>query len=95
MDYVRIGEYGRKSDFRISDIETGIKEKTAKDLGFITVALTAITSLLLIPTLSLNQKAQEATKPRIENVDSIANKAKAIQPILEDSFKFGKKIIIK
>ena len=80
MDYVRIGEYGRKSDFRISDIETGIKEKTAKDLGFIAVALTAITSLLLISVLSLNKKIQETTKPLIENVDSVANKAKSVLP---------------
>ena len=80
MDYVRIGEYGRKSDFRISDIETGIKEKTAKDLGFIAVALTAISSLLLISALSLNKKIQETTKPLIENVDSVASKAKSVLP---------------
>ena len=80
MDFVRIGEYGRKSDFRISDIETGIKEKTAKDLGFIAVALTAISSLLLISALSLNKKIQETTKPLIENVDSVANKAKSVLP---------------
>ena len=83
MDYVRIGEYGRKSDFRISDIETGIKEKTAKDLGFIAVALTGIATFLAYGILGSRiseQKMQEATKPLIENVDSVANKAKAVLP---------------
>jgi len=89
MDYVRIGEYGRKSDFRISDIETGIKEKTAKDLGFIAVALTGLATLILCATLRGEQKMQEATKPLIENVDSVANKAKAVLP---DSTKVLKTI---
>ncbi len=83
MDYVRIGEYGRKSDFRISDIETGIKEKTAIDLGFIAVALTGIATFLaygLLGSRISEQKMQEATKPLIENVDSVANKAKSVLP---------------
>ena len=88
MDYVRIGEYGRKSDFRISDIETGIKEKTAKDLGFIAVALTAITSLLLIATLSFKEKFYGTTKPLIEKIDNVA-KAKVALP---DSTKVLKTI---
>jgi len=94
-DSIRIGEYNKNSEFRVSDIEAGIKDKNTRDLGFIAVALTAISSLLLIPTLSLNKKTQETTKPLIENVDSVANKAKAVKPILEDSFKLGKKVIRK
>ena len=94
-DSIRIGEYNKNSEFRVSDIEAGIKDKNTRDLGFITVALTAITSLLLISALSFKEKTQETTKPLIENVDSIANKAKAVKPILEDSFKLGKKIIKK
>ena len=94
-DSIRIGEYNKNSEFRVSDIDAGIKDKNTRDLGFITVALTAITSLLLISALSFKEKTQETAKPLIENVDSIANKAKAVKPILEDSFKLGKKVIRK
>ncbi len=94
-DSIYIGEYDKNSEFRVSDIEAGIKDKKAKNLGFMTVVLTAITGLLLIPALSSKQKIQETTKPLIENVDSITNKAKAVKPILEDSFKLGKKVIKK
>ena len=94
-DRVFIGKYNKNSEFRVSDIDAGIKDKNTRDLGFITVALTAITSLLLISALSFKEKTQETTKPLIENVDSIANKAKAVKPILEDSFKLGKKVIRK
>jgi methyl coenzyme M reductase beta subunit len=72
--------------------------KTAKDLGFIAVPLTGIATFLtygLLGSRISEQKMQEATKPLIENVDSIANKAKAVKPILEDSFKLGKKVIRK
>lgn len=94
-DSIYIGEFDKNSEFRVSDIEAGIKDKNTRNLGFIAVALTAISSLLLIATLSLNKKTQETTKPLIENVDSVANKAKAVKPILEDSFKLGKKVIRK
>lgn len=99
-DFINIGEYDKNSEFRISDIESAIKDKKVSDFGFglIFAALIGLISVLglgnRISRLS-NSKMQETTKPLIENVDSIANKAKAIQPILEDSFKFGKKIIIK
>ena len=94
-DKLYIGEYDKKSEFRVSDIETRIKDKRKSDLGFVAVALTAISSLLLISALSFKEKTQETTKPLIENVDSVANKAKAVKPILEDSFKLGKKVIRK
>jgi hypothetical protein len=79
-DRLYIGEYNKNFEFRVSDIEAGIKDKNTRNLGFIAVALTAISSLLLIPTLSLNKKTQETTKPLIENVDSVANKAKTVLP---------------
>jgi len=88
-DKLYIGEYDKKSEFRVSDIETRIKDKRKSDLGFIAVALTAITSVLLIATLSIKEKFQETTKPLIENVDSVANKAKAVLP---DSTKVLKTI---
>lgn len=94
-DSIYIGEYDQNSKFSLSDIEAGIKDKNTRNLGFIAVALTAISSLLLIPTLSFKQKTQETAKPLIENVDSITNKAKTVKPILEDSFKLGKKVIRK
>lgn len=89
LDRVYIGEYAQNSEFRVSDIEAGIKEKKGQDLGFVAVALTAITSLLLISALSLKGKFQETTKPLIEKVDSVANKAKAVLP---DSTKVLKTI---
>lgn len=79
-DKLYIGEYDKKSEFRVSDIETRIKDKRKSDLGFIAVALTAITSVLLIATLSIKEKFYGTTKPLIENVDSVANKAKAVLP---------------
>ena len=95
LDRVYIGEYDKNSEFRFSDIETSMKDKLKSDLGFVAVALTAITSLLLISALSIKEKFYGTTKPLIENVDSVANKAKAVKPILEDSFKLGKNIIKK
>ena len=79
-DKLYIGEYDKKSEFRVSDIETRIKDKRKSNLGFIAVALTAITSVLLIATLSIKEKFYGTTKPLIENVDSVANKAKAVLP---------------
>ena len=69
-DKLYIGEYDKKSEFRVSDIETRIKDKRKSDLGFIAVALTAITSVLLISALSIKEKFYGTTKPLIENVDS-------------------------
>ena len=80
LDRVYIGEYDKNSEFRISDIETSMKDKLKSDLGFVAVALTAITSLLLISALSIKEKFYGTTKPLIENVDSVANKAKAVLP---------------
>ena len=77
-DKLYIGEYDKKSEFRVSDIETRIKDKRKSDLGFIAVALTGLATLILCATLRGEQKMQEATKPLIENVDSVANKAKAV-----------------
>ena len=79
-DKICIGEYDQYSEFRVSDIESGIKEKKESSFGFIAVALTAITSLLLISALSFKEKFYGTTKPLIENVDSVANKAKAVLP---------------
>ncbi len=95
QDSVFIGEYDKNSEFRVSDIETSIKDKTKRDLAFIFAALIPIVSAIIGLTTNLKQKTQEITKPLIENTDSIANKAKAVKPILEDSFKLGQKIIKK
>ena len=97
-DKICIGEYDQYSEFRVSDIESGIKEKKEGDSGFFAVALFGIAAILawtLRLSTNSEQKMQEATKPLIENVDSVANKAKAVKPILEDSFKLGKKVIRK
>ena len=97
-DKICIGEYDQYSEFRVSDIESGIKEKKEVDSGFFAVALFGIAAILawtLRLSTNSEQKTQETAKPLIENVDSIANKAKAVKPILEDSFKLGKKIIKK
>lgn len=91
FDRVYIGKYDKNSEFKISDIEAGIKDKNKDNLGFIAVALTAIASLLLIPTLSLKQKIQDTAKPLIEKVDSAANNAKAALPDTAKVFKFIKK----
>lgn len=97
-DFINIGEYDKNSEFRVSDIDSAIKEKRRNDFGFgaiFTAIIGMVTSLMLLNYLSShsNNKMQETTKPLIENVDSVANKAKAIQPILEDSFKLGKRLL--
>ena len=79
-DKLYIGEYDKISEFRVSDIETRIKDKRKSYLGFFAVALTGLATLILCATLRGEQKMQEATKPLIEKVDSIANKAKAVLP---------------
>ncbi len=98
-DKLYIGEYDKKSEFRVSDIGSAIKEKKRNDFGFgFAVAIVGIAAVLQFTlglSTKLGRKTQETTKPLIENVDSVANKAKAVQPILEDSFKLGKKIIRK
>ena len=99
-DFINIGEYDKNSEFKISDIDSAIKEKKRNDFGFgaiFTAIIGMVTSLMLLNYFSnhSNNKSQDTTKPLIENVDSIANRVKAIQPILEDSFKLGKKVIKK
>ena len=78
FDRVYIGEYDKNSEFKISDIETRIKDKRKSDFGFIAVAITAITSVLLISALSIKEKFYGTTKPLIEKVDSVANKDKTV-----------------
>ena len=87
-DKICIGEYDQYSEFRVSDIESGIKEKKESSFGFIAVALTAITSLLLISALSFKEKFYGTTKPLIEKIDNVA-KAKVALP---DSTKVLKTI---
>ena len=99
-DSIYIGEYDKNSEFRVTDIGSAIKEKKRNDFGFGFAAVTivgiaAVLRFTLGLSTELGRKTQETTKPLIENVDSIANKAKAVKPILEDSFKLGKKIIKK
>ena len=80
-DSIYIGEYDENSKFRVSDIESGIKEKKEVDSGFFAVALFGIAAILawtLRLSTNSEQKMQETTKPLIENVDSVANKAKAV-----------------
>ena len=79
-DKICIGEYDKNSEFRISDIESGLKEHKGSAIGFIAVALTGIATLILCATLRGEQKIQETTKPLIEKVDSVANKAKSVLP---------------
>ena len=81
-DKICIGEYDQYSEFRVSDIESGIKEKKRNDFGFgFAVAIVGIAAVLQFTlglSTKLGRKTQETTKPLIENVDSIANKAKAV-----------------
>ncbi len=83
-DKICIGEYDQYSEFRVSDIESGIKEKKRNDFGFgFAVAIVGIAAVLQFTlglSTKLGRKTQEITKPLIENVDSIANKAKAVLP---------------
>lgn len=98
-DSIYIGEYDKNSEFRVSDIDSAIKEKKRNDFGFGFIfaifGIAAVLEFTLGLSTKLGRKTQETTKPLIENVDSIANKAKAVKPILEDSFKLGKKVIRK
>ena len=94
-DSIYIGEYDKNSEFRVSDIKSGIKDNN-KNNAFALLILAEVAIGTVIAGWNLFTKmSQETTKPLIENVDSIANKAKAVKPILEDSFKLGKKVIRK
>ncbi len=83
-DKLYIGEYDKKSEFRVSDIGSAIKEKKRNDFGFgFTVAIVGIVAILQFTlglSTKLGRKTQETTKPLIENVDSVANKAKSVLP---------------
>ena len=82
-DKMCIGEYDKNSEFRISDIESGLKEHNGSAIGFIAVALTGIAALILCAigkSGNSDIKRYETTKPLIENVDSVANKAKSVLP---------------
>lgn len=79
-DKLYIGEYDKKSEFRVSDIEKGIKDKNRKDLGF--AGLFLIMSLA-ISAIAFNKpisKFAEKLKPSAELVDSTAIKAKSVLP---------------
>ena len=92
LDRLYIGEYDHNSGFKVSDIEARLKEKKGEDSGFFAVALFGVVAVLAL-TLRLStpseRKIQETTKPLIENVDSVVNKAKAVLP---DSVKVLKTI---
>ena len=90
-DRIYIGEYGKNSEFRISDIEAGIKEKNRINILYRAVTLTAILTFITLSMISPRKRIQGATKPLIENVDSAANKEKAALQILEDRFELGTK----
>lgn len=94
-DSIYIGEYDKNSEFRVSDIESGIKD----DNNYNNNALLILAGLVIATAIAagnlVTKISQKTTKPLIENVDSITNKAKAVKPILEDSFKLGKKVIRK
>lgn len=88
-----IGVYSPAHKFKVSDIKKGLNG----DGGVSLAQIIAIPAIIIAGLFGVNaiEKTQETTKPLIENVDSIVNKAKAVKPILEDSFKLGKKVIRK
>ena len=78
LDYVRIGEYGRKSDFKVSDVTKEISNKTWTN-GMVT-ALVVSTICGILTTVGLTVKESISTEPLTEKVDSVTNKAKAVLP---------------
>ena len=78
LDYVRIGEYGRKSDFKISDVESKIKNKTWADGMLKALLISAVCGMLT--TVGLTVKESINTEPLTEKVDSVTNKAKTVLP---------------
>lgn len=90
-DSFYIGEYNQNSEFRVSDIEKGIKDKNRNDLEY--------TGLFLIMSLAISaiafnkpiSKFAEKLKPSTELVDSTANKAKSVLSDTTKVFKIIKK----
>ena len=79
-DSIYIGEYDKNSEFRVSDIESGIKDNNKNNI-FVLFLLAEVAIGTVIAGWNLFTKmSQETTKPLIENVDSVANKAKAVLP---------------
>jgi len=64
-DRMYIGEYDKNSEFRISDIETALKEKKQIDLGFMAFGLIYILGILSISAISYLRKTQETIKVSI------------------------------
>lgn len=83
-DSYGIGIYDEAHPFKTDDIETSHKEHRKNSLGFLTfgagiVTITILGFLLLFATRKPVQ-TKELSKPLIENVDSLANKAKEALP---------------
>ena len=81
---IYIGEYDKNSDFRVSDIETGINKHKKENIELL---LNSILELLLVPMFGLllyigynADKSLQNEKQLIENVDSVASKAKSVLP---------------
>ena len=96
-DSFTIGIYDEKHPFKTDDIKYGIEEARKKDsqrlltLGAAVVAMAVYIMGIALAARhdAINKKLQESTKPLIENVDSVATKAKAA---LTDTTKVLKSI---
>lgn len=77
-DYVNIGEYDKKFEFRPSDVESGLKAKRQDNIFVSTVFL--IAGLGVLASIYLRHHIRESeyeSKQAIELADTTLNKAKA------------------
>lgn len=90
-DFIYIGNYNKKEQFNISDIDKSFKERNFSNKlligAFITLPIAMFASFLL----NLNPQTKETIKPLIEKTDSVANKVSSVVADSSKVFKFIKK----
>ncbi len=80
-DRIDIGEYDKNSEFKISDIKSGIKNTQSNNRAFGIISFLLLLSTATIAYLESRTVPQKnAVKPLIENVSNAANKTKAVLP---------------
>ena len=89
-DSFRVGVYDPNHRFDVNDIKARLSEQKQKEMALIKMALIPIIGMAMFIAFGIGIRHQtKIAKPLIENVDSVANKAKAVLP---DSTKVLKAI---
>ena len=89
-DSFRVGVYDPNHKFDVNDIKAGLSEHKQVEMSLIKLALIPIIGMAGLIAYYFSSREQiEPAKPLIENVDTVANKAKTV---LSDTIKILKPI---